>query len=137
MSGLVLELEVVPAFYEVDPLAVVWHGHYVKYFERARTVLMTRLGYGYLEMRDSGYLWPVVDLHIKFVKPAVLQEPLQVRAEIVEYEHRLRVKYAVRRTRTGEVLTRGHTVQVAVDARTGELQYVCPKVLWEKLGVSP
>ena len=27
--------------------------------------------------------------------------------------------------------------KVAVDAKTMELQYVCPKILWERLGVMP
>jgi acyl-CoA thioester hydrolase len=34
-------------------------------------------------------------------------------------------------------MTKGYTIQVAVDAQTMEMQYVCPKILWERLGVSP
>jgi acyl-CoA thioester hydrolase len=137
MPDLSLVLEVRPAFFEVDPMAVVWHGHYVKYFELARSALMARFGYDYQQMRDSGYRWPIVDLRIKFVRPAVLQELLLVRAEITEFESRLRVQYLVTQAATGAQLTKGHTIQVAVEARTGELQYVCPRVLWERLGVTP
>jgi acyl-CoA thioester hydrolase len=132
-----LELEVRPAFYDVDPMEVVWHGHYVKYFELARSALMASVGYDYAQMRESGYLWPIVGLEVKFIRPARLQQRLTVRAEITEYESRLRVRYLVTDAETGEKLTRGHTLQVAVDARTGQLQYVCPKVLWERLGVMP
>jgi acyl-CoA thioester hydrolase len=137
VPDLVHELEVRPAFFDVDPMSVVWHGHYVKYFELARSALMARFDYDYAQMRESGYLWPIVDMHIKYLRPATLQQPLTVRAEITEFENRLRVKYLVTSAQTGERLTRGHTLQVAVDARTHELQYVCPKVLWERLGVVP
>jgi len=130
------EIEVRPAFFDVDPMAVVWHGNYVKYFELVRAALMDRLGYGYKEMRDSGYLWPIVDLRVKYVRPAMLGQPLTVRAEITEFENRLRVEYAIS-DQAGEKVTKGYTIQVAVDARTHELQYVCPKILWDKLGVTP
>jgi acyl-CoA thioester hydrolase len=131
------EIEVTPAFFDVDPMAVVWHGHYLKYFELVRSALMSKFNYDYAEMRDSGYLWPIVDLHIKYIRSARLKQPLKVRAEITEYENRLRVEYVITHAVTGEKLTKGHTIQVAVNAKTNELEYVCPKILWDKLGVSP
>ena len=36
---------------------------------------------------------------------------------------------------SGEVLTRAHTIQVAVEIASGEMLYQCPPVLWERLGV--
>lgn len=137
MPELFNEIEIHPAFYDLDPMAVVWHGHYVKYFELARAALMERFGYGYEAMRESGYVWPVVGLWVKFVRPATLHQPLKVRAEITEFESRLRVEYVITSGISGEKVTKGYTLQVAVDAKTLELQYVCPKILWERLGVSP
>jgi acyl-CoA thioester hydrolase len=134
---LFIDYEVRPAFFDVDPMAVVWHGHYVRYFELARQALMERFGYSYLEMRDSGFMWPVVDLRLKYVKSAVLGQRLIVRAEITEWENRLKVDYRITDAATGDKLTVGHTIQVAVAMNTNELQYVCPPVLWEKLGVTP
>ncbi len=136
MPDLSLVTEVRPAFFDVDPMGVVYHGHYVKFFEVARSALMQRFNYDYLEMRASGFLWPIVDMRIKFVRPASLHQRLKVKATIVEFESRLRVEYVIT-SETGEVLTRGYTIQVAVDAQTMEMQYVCPPVLWERLGVSP
>lgn len=137
MPELFIDYEVRPAFFDVDPMAVVWHGHYVRYFELARQALMERFGYSYLEMRDSGFMWPVVDLRLKYVKSAVLGQRLIVRAEITEWENRLKVDYRITDAATGDKLTVGHTIQVAVAMNTNELQYVCPPVLWEKLGVTP
>jgi acyl-CoA thioester hydrolase len=128
---------VTPAFFDLDPMAIVWHGHYVKYFELARSALLTQLDYDYQEMLDSGYLWPIVDLWIKYAKPARLKQPLTVQAEIVEYESRLKIAYRICDQATGARLTQGTTTQVAVDAKTQELQFVTPKVLWARLGVAP
>ena len=137
MPELFHEIEIRPAFYDVDPMAVVWHGNYVRYFELARAALMEKFNYGYERMRESGYLWPVVELRVKYVKPATLNQPLKVRAEITEFENRLRVEYAITSSVSGDKVTRGHTLQVAVDAKTMELQDVCPKILWDCLGVAP
>lgn len=131
------EIEVRPAFFDVDPMAVVWHGHYVKYFELVRSELMHKFDYDYLQMRDSGFMWPIVDLRIKYVRSAYLKHPLKVRAEITEFENRLRVDYLITDAITGEKVTTGHTIQVAVSIATNEMQFVCPKVLWDKLGVLP
>lgn len=129
------EIELKPAFFDVDPMSVVWHGHYVKYFELARSALMSKHDYDYHAMRESGFFWPIVDMRIKFVRPAALHQLLKVRATITEFESRLRVEYRI--SSGSEVVTKGHTIQVAVDANTLEMQWVCPKILWDKLGVSP
>lgn len=131
------EIEVVPAFFEVDPMEIVWHGHYAKYLELVRNALLSRFGYSYAQMRESGYAWPIVDMRLKYVRSARLGEPVKVRAEIVEYENRLKIQYLLTEARTGRTLNKASTTQVAVDLRTGEMQYVCPAVLWERLGVAP
>jgi acyl-CoA thioester hydrolase len=50
---LVHEIEVKPAFFDLDPMAVVWHGNYVKYFEYARSALLQKFDYDYVQMRES------------------------------------------------------------------------------------
>lgn len=130
------EIEVVPAFYDIDPMLVVWHGHYLKFFERARGVLFDRFDYGYAAMQASGYLWPIVDLRVKYVRPARLGQRLLVSAQLVEWENRVRTDYRIRDAESGEVLTRGHSLQVAVEIATGEMQFVCPPVLWQKFGLA-
>lgn len=130
------EIEVLPAFYEIDPMEVVWHGHYVKYMEQARCALLARFHYGYPQMRESGYAWPVVDLQVKYVRPVRFAQKLKVRAEIVEWENRLRIEYEMRDAETGERVNRASSIQVAVDLKSGEMCFVCPPVLWQRLGVS-
>lgn len=131
------EIEVQPPFFDLDPLGVVWHGNYVRYFELARSALLTRLGYDYEQMAASDYAWPIVDLRIKYAKSLTLKQHVRIRAEITEWENRLKIDYVIRDVATGAKLTTGYTIQVAVDMKTGELQFVCPKVLTDALGVTP
>jgi acyl-CoA thioester hydrolase len=129
------EIELVPAFHDLDPMAVVWHGNYLKYFELARCALLQRFHYDYTDMHASGYIWPIVDLRSKYVRSARINQKLKVRAEIVEWENRLRIDYRVSDAATGEVLTRAHTIQVAVALDSGEMQFASPPVLFERLGL--
>lgn len=112
---------------------VVWHGNYPRYLEQARTVLMEDIGYSFQEMHDSGYLWPIVDLRIKYVGPVRFGREILVSATIVEYENRLRIDYRISDHATGDVLTKASTIQLAVTAATGELCLECPSVLTDKL----
>lgn len=131
------EIEVVPAFFDIDSMDIVWHGHYVKYLELARCALLDRVDYGYARMRESGYAWPVIELRLKYVRAATFNRPLIVRATISEWRNRLRIDYAIRDAQTGAKVNAATSVQVAVDVATGQMQYVSPPVLAQRLGVQP
>lgn len=136
-THLEIEIELEPAFYDIDPMDVMWHGHYAKFLEQARAALLARLDFGYREMRDCGYVFPIIELFIRYAQPLRLGQRVRVSARIVEWENRLRVNYEIRDSQSGRRLTKAHTVQVAVNSSSGEMCYVCPKVLWERLGVVP
>lgn len=123
-------------FYDVDVMNIVWHGHYLKYFELARCELLARIGYGYREMQQSGYDWPVVDLQVRYLKSATLGQELLCIATLEEFSHRLKIAYEICCPVSGARLTKGHSVQVAVNIATQEMQLVSPPVLLAKLGVA-
>ncbi|AVY94237.1 MULTISPECIES: acyl-CoA thioesterase [Microvirgula] len=129
------EIELTPAFHDLDPMEVVWHGNYVRYLEIARCALLARFDYDYPQMRASGYAWPVVDMRLKYVRPLVYGQRVRLRARIVEWENRLKIDYRMTDADSGEKLNEAWTIQVAVGLDSGEMCYVCPPVLWEKLGV--
>jgi acyl-CoA thioester hydrolase len=84
-------------------------------------------------MRASGYAWPIVDCRVRYSAPARYAQRLIVRATLKEWENRLRIDYHIRDKASGEKLTAGSTIQVAVEMSSGELQFVSPKVLLDKL----
>ncbi len=120
-------------FYDVDMLGIVWHGHYVKYFEQVRCALLDKIGYDYLTMKETGYVWPVVDLRLKYVAPARFGEKLNIRAVLKEYEYRMKIGYEITDADGGRRLARGTTIQVAVSVETGEMCFGSPEVFLDKL----
>jgi len=131
------ESETQVQFFDLDPMEIVWHGHYVKYLEIVRGVLLNTIDYNYAQMKASGYVWPVIDLHLRYIAPAAFTQRLKLRAEIVEWENRLKIAYLISDAVSGRRLSRATTTQVAVQIATGEMCYVSPPVLFEKLGVEP
>lgn len=113
-------------FYDLDPMQIVWHGNYPRYLELARGALLDMIGYNYPEMAASGYVWPIVDMQIKYVKPARLAQKLAIRATLLEYENRIKIGYRISDEASGELLTKAQTIQLCVDAGTGELRLDCP-----------
>lgn len=133
MFKLTAAVEVEVPFHDVDAMNVVWHGHYIKYFELARCALLRRFDYDYPQMLASGYLWPIVDCRLKYVRPALYSHCLRIHATLLEYENRIKIGYEIRDTATGECLTRGSTIQVAINAITRELLFVSPPILLANL----
>ncbi|EQM67329.1 acyl-CoA thioesterase [Pseudomonas solani] len=122
------EVEVLVPFFDVDMMEVVWHGHYVKYLEVARCALLDKLGHNYSQMRDAGYAWPIIDLQLRYIRGARFGQTIVVRADLVEWENRLKINYLITDASTGERLTRGSSVQVAVEIATREMLLASPKV---------
>lgn len=131
-----VEIELQVQFFDLDPMNIVWHGNYVKYLEIARCALLDSIGYNYTQMKESGYTWPVIDLHVRYVGSARFNQRIKLRASIVEWENRLKVDYLITDAESGKRLTRATTTQVAVDLASGEMCFVSPPVLFEKLGVT-
>lgn len=129
------EVRLTVPFHDVDVMEIVWHGHYAKYFEIARCALLDKVAYNYVEMKASGYAWPIIELKTRYIKPARFGQDILVRARIAEYELRLKIDYLIVDAETGNRLTKGHTVQVAVDLERQELLLASPPVLLEKLGM--
>jgi acyl-CoA thioester hydrolase len=136
MKNVSAKAEFEVAFYDLDPMDIVWHGNYAKYLELGRGALLEKIEYSYSQMRASGYSWPVIELKVRYIKPAKLGQKLICIATVVDFENRLKIAYEIRCAESGERLTKAHSVQVAVDMAKEEMQLVSPKILHDKMKVA-
>jgi len=120
-------------FYDLDPMGIVWHGNYARFFEQARCALLDKLDYNYQQMSDSGYAWPIVDMRVKYVRPVRFPQTVKIIATLIEYENRLKINYLIQDNESLEKLTKGFTVQVAVDKTTEEMLFQSPDILIQKV----
>ncbi|MBL8024189.1 MAG: acyl-CoA thioesterase [Elusimicrobia bacterium] len=120
-------------FHDVDSLGVVWHGHYYKYFEIARTAFFKRRGFDISEMESSGYVWPIIESHCRYGAPLRYGMSFEVTATLCEVEHRVKFLYSITDRMTRSCLTTGYTIQATVHRRTGTLRLTTPQVLLRRL----
>ncbi|WP_239325409.1 acyl-CoA thioesterase [Snodgrassella gandavensis] len=114
-------------FFDVDSMDIVWHGHYVKYLEVARCAFLSAIGYDYNVMKANGYGWPIVQLQLKYVRPAVFGQKIRIEVILKEYESCLKFDYVISDCRSGEKLTKASSMQVAVCMATRETQFQTPE----------
>ncbi len=127
------EVEIQVPFYDIDMLGIAWHGHYAKYFELARCALLDSIDYGYMRMQESGYIWPIIDLQVRYIAALSFEQKMIVSAELIEYEYRLKIKYKIIDSVSKQRIAKGQTIQVAVDSKTQEMCYASPSILIEKM----
>ncbi len=81
--------------HDCDPLGIVWHGHYYKYLEIARTLLFEGLGIDVAFFQKNEIRLVIMESRCRHSFPLRMGETLRVRAWFQDYEQRLRVAYHV------------------------------------------
>ena len=117
-------------FHEVDPLGVMWHGHYASYFEDARIAFGDYYGLGYQKMFDAGVVAPIKEMRVDYAAPLRFGQEYLVFALLFWNDaSRLNFEYAIS-GRGGGVRTRACTVQLFLN-KAGELYYAKPDLYEE------
>jgi acyl-CoA thioester hydrolase len=125
---------------ECDPMGVVYHTHYVDYFEVARTEALRSLGLPYAELEQSGINMPVIDLSVQYRRPARYDDVLIVHTEFPEMRPlaRVRINYVVHReNEPDDVIVTGHVSLCFVDATSGRPVRAPARVLEVFEGAAP
>ena len=105
---------------ECDPMGVVYHTHYLDWFEAARTEALRAAGLPYKSLEDAGIIMPVVEATLRYHGSARYDDLLEVEATFAERPRvRVPIDYAVRRTGETEVLVSGRVVLCFVDVARG------------------
>ena len=63
---------------ETDPMKYVYYGNYATYFELGRVELFRSIGVSYDEIEKQGIWLPVSDYKIKYLKPALYDQKLEI-----------------------------------------------------------
>jgi acyl-CoA thioester hydrolase len=117
---------------ETDQMGFVYYGEYATYFEVARVEAMRSLGISYKELEDSGVFMPVLDFHIRYIKPGKYDDELKIITKIPTLPVlKIRFVYETFNT-TGELLNQAETELVFLN-RTSLRPVKAPTLLLEKL----
>jgi acyl-CoA thioester hydrolase len=131
--------EILVRFNEADPLGIVWHGHYIRYFEDGRESFGNKYGIGYLDFYKLGYIVPIVSIQCDYKRSLRFGEKVIVETNYMPCEAaKLKFNYRLFNSGTGELVATGSSVQVFLDKTNSILQLTNPPFFeaWkEKQGV--
>lgn len=110
-------------FSEVDSMDVVWHGEYVRYIEDGREAFGRQYGIGYTDIRDAGYVVPIVDLKVQYKQFLTYGESAIVETRYIRTDAaKILFEYIIYRESNGTIVATGSSMQVFVNKAGGELE---------------
>lgn len=119
-------------FHDCDPMQIVWHGNYLKYFELARTELFQRLDLDVPQIRALGVTMFVSETHCRYLFPLRYNDEVEVRARITRIDAIVRVSYAVMNLTHQRKSARAYT-ELAFCNPDGDLLHTLPEVIRERM----
>lgn len=104
---------------ETDQMNVVYYGNYAQYFEVGRVESIRQLDYTYKDMEIQGIIMPVVEMHVRYLRPATYDDLITIKTQIRELPHDHRIEfYQEVYNEEGKLLTSGKVVLYFLDATT-------------------
>lgn len=107
--------EVRVRFNETDPLGIVWHGHYIVYFEDGREAFGREHGLSYLDIQKEGYLTPIVKSTCEHFLPLKYGETFRIETTFINtVAAKLIFRYELF-NQENKLVCSGETIQVFLD----------------------
>ena len=117
---------------ETDPMKYVYYGNYAEYLEVARVELFRELGIPYNEIEHQGIWLPVSEFSIKYLKPGLYDEILEIHTYIKKLPGvRIEFEYEIYNS-SNEKITEAKTTLFFLDAKKNKV-VKCPDFLMDLL----
>lgn len=114
-------------FNEVDPMGIMWHGHYAGFIEDARVALGNALGIGYQDFYNHGVVIPVRQFHVDYLSSLTYGKRYEIKARLF-YADSARLNYDFTfLDENGRVMARGYSVQLMVNEKDKNLLFEWPE----------
>jgi acyl-CoA thioester hydrolase len=109
---------------EVDQMGYVYYGNYAEFYEVARVDMLRSLGMSYKQMEESGVMMPVVELHCRYIKPALYDELITIKVIIEEMPRaRMHFKYELY-NEENVLINTGETLLVFVNMARNKICFI-------------
>lgn len=122
-------------FHDLDPMHIVWHGNYLKYFDIARFGLFRNAGIDLYEFyKKTNYMFPITKTSTKHIIPLRYRDTFTCKATVIEAQIKIVIDFKIRRMNDGEICTKGRSEQVAVKFPEMEIMFEIPDEIRKALG---
>lgn len=102
-----------------DQMGVVYHGNYAQFYEIGRTEALRSLGLTYKNIEAMGVIMPVIDMHMRFIRPAVYDDLIRIDIRVKELPlHHKIIFHGEIFNEKNELLNVGEVTLYFMDAKT-------------------
>ncbi len=120
-------------YIDTDRSQVVYHSNYLKYFEVGRAELMRDTAYPYREVEESGFVYPIVEIGVKYFKPLFYDDSMWIHTRPGNRERvKLQFDYVITHGTNYDIVCTGFTKHCALN-KSGKPVEIDEKTvhLWE------
>ena len=129
------EIKLSVPFHDLDPLHMVWHGNYLKYFDMARSELFTGSGVDLFDyFKKTNYLFPITKTATKHIVSLRYRDEFTCTATCVEAQYKIVIDFTIRLAQTNKLCAKGRSEQVAVKYPQMEMMFEIPQDIRRALG---
>ena len=122
-------------FHDLDPLQIVWHGNYLKYFDITRFALFEESGVDFYEyVQTSQYIFPITRWSVKHIVPLRHKDEFICKATVTEAKFKIVMNFEIRLSETNIICTKAKSDQVAVKVPKMDIQFEIPHEISKALG---
>jgi acyl-CoA thioester hydrolase len=115
VDHLVNRTEVDVRFSEIDALGIVWHGHYLKFFEDGREAFGRQYGLGYMDVYKEKFAVPLVNINVDFKKTVKYGDRIIIETTFLNSPaSKIIFNYNLYRASDGELVAKGESTQVFI-----------------------
>lgn len=124
------ETQIRVRYAETDQMGVVYHSNYFPYFEAARAESIRQLGFTYADMERMGVIMPVVDVHCRYLRPALYDDLLTIKTMLKELpvHHKIEFHHEVYNEKN-ELLAVGKLILYFMESKTMKKTVMPPELL--------
>ena len=129
------EVKLTVPFHDLDPLQMVWHGNYIKYFDIARSAIFSQAGINLFDyFNRTNYLFPITKTTTKYVSSLRYLDEFRCTVKVVEAQYKIVLEFQIRLTENNRICAKGRSEQVAVKYPQMEIMFEIPEEIRKALG---
>ncbi len=122
-------------FHDLDPMQVVWHGNYLKYFDVTRAGLFDSIGVDlYAFYEKTKYIFPIIKTSTKHIFPLRHRDEFTCKASLRDASSKIIIDFEIRLLADNRLCARGRSEQAAVKYPEMEILFRIPDEIRKVLG---
>jgi acyl-CoA thioester hydrolase len=132
----ICEKKFIVPFHDLDPMQIMWHGNYLKYFDMTRSALFANAGvdlFGYF--KNTSYLFPITKTMTKHIVSLRYLDEFKCTATVLEAQYKIVMDFQIRLIESNQICAKGRSEQVAVKYPEKEIMFEIPEEIRKALGV--